>query len=390
MAYHHKYGHLTALSFGGILLAVNRTLIYPVLDRVAEDLGLSAAQAGFIASLYFVCLLVSQVALSFFGDRVRLKRVLVAAYIAAALAVLGLGLWAASYGRLLFFVGLQGLTMGIFWPLGYSLAVAGVPAGRRGQASALVGFGLAAGHGLGPALSGTLFQLTGGWRLPFALMAAPTLALAVAFVFLVQDAPPAAGARPLSWRPALRDPDLLKMFGAGFCTLYGLWLVTVWGPSFLQVERGLSLNASGLYIALVPAVAALAGLLMGPLSDRAGRRRLSVVLFALSAAALGLMAFAQGGWALLAILVLYGFVCKFAWDPVNIAWLADLTSRNRAVSVGQAVALASIIGMVSSVVGPVVNGWVRDQTGSLQGAFLLGAGLAAAGAVMCGTVKSHG
>jgi MFS family permease len=220
-------------------------------------------------------------------------------------------------------------------------------------------------------------------------MAAPTVALAIAFIFLVHDAPAARGAQPLSWLPSLRDPNLVKLFIAGFCTLYGLWLVTVWGPSFLQVERGLSLNASGLYIALMTAVAAPAGLLMGPLSDRAGRQRLSVALFAISAAALALVAFTRGDWIVLAVLVAYGLACKFAWDPVNIAWLADLTSRNKAVTVGQAVTLASIIGMVSSVVGPVVNGWVRDQTGSLQGAFLLAAGLAMAGMLLCATVRSH-
>jgi ACS family tartrate transporter-like MFS transporter len=390
LIYRPPYAHLTALGLGGVVLAVNRTLLYPLLDAVAGDLSLTAAQSGFIASLYFIGLLTSQIVLSFFGERWGLKRVLVAAYFAGAFVVLGLGLWATGYAILLLFVGLQGLTMGVFWPSAYSLAVAGVPAQRRGRASAVVGVGLAAGHALGPALSGVLYQLAGGWRLPFAFMALPTLLLAVAFFSLVQSAPRLERQTYImSWAPVLRDRNLIALFVAGFCTLCGLWAITVWGPAFLQAERGLSLVASGLYVALAIAVAGPAGFLLGRWSDRLGRRWLSASMFLLCAAGLALMALARSEWILLIALLACGAGSKFAWDPMQIAWLADLTAHDATKALGQVVALASTIGMSSAIVSPAIYGWIRDQTGSLQGAFLLGAVLAVMGAVLCASAQEH-
>ena len=157
----------------------------------------------------------------------------------------------------------------------------------------------------------------------------------------------------------------------------------------MQTEHGLSVTASGLYVAISIAVAAPAGLVWGRLSDRMGRRQLSWMLFLLCAAALAVIAIAQPGWALVAALVAYGLGGKFAWDPVQIAWLADLTAKDPAKAVGQVVALASIFGMVSSVIGPVINGWIRDQTGSLQGAFGVCIVLAVIGAGLCASVREH-
>lgn len=382
------HAQLTALCLGGVLLAVNRTILYPLLDRVGEELHLTAAQAGMVSSVYFTLLIVSQVVLGLAGDRVGLKRSLVASYLLAAGAVLALGLWTTNYATLLLFVGLEGLGMGVFWPAAYSLTVSSVPEGKRGRASAVVTAGLAAGHALGPAISGVLFRVTGGWRLPFVFMSIPTALLAIAFAFVLQESSRVpAGSPHGSWAHPFRDRRLVGLFVAAFCSLYGFWIVVVWGPAFLQAERGMSITGSGLYTALVTAFAVPAGLAVGPLSDRIGRRQISWVMLAISAVMMGLLAVVTSHWALFLILVVYGLVGKFAWDPVLIAWLADIASRDRAKTFGQVLALASIIGMLSSVIGPVINGWIRDHTGSLQGAFFLGMLLALIGTMICLRMK---
>lgn len=382
------HAQLAALCLGGVLLAVNRTILYPLLDRVGQELHLTAAQAGMVSSVYFTLLIVSQVVLGLAGDRVGLKRSLVASYLLAAGAVLALGLWTTNYATLLLFVGLEGLGMGVFWPAAYSLTVSSVPEGKRGRASAVVTAGLAGGHALGPAISGVLFRVTGGWRLPFVFMSIPTALLAIAFIFVLQESGrDPADSPPASWAHPFRDRRLVGLFVAAFCSLYGFWIVVVWGPAFLQAERGMSVTGSGLYTALVTAFAVPAGLAVGPLSDRIGRRQISWVMLAISAAMMGLLAVVTSHWALFLILAVYGLVGKFAWDPVLIAWLADIASRDRAKTFGQVLSLASIIGMLSSVVGPVVNGWIRDRTGSLQGAFFLGMLLALIGTMICLRMK---
>jgi MFS family permease len=386
--YRPAYGHLAALCLGGILLTVHRTLLYPMLDTVAAELGLTAAQVGSVASVYFVCLLTSQIALSFYGDRIGLKRVLVVAYVLAGIAVAGMGWWTRDYATLMLFVGFNGLMMGIFWPIGYSLAVVGVPDDQIGLATGIVGAGLAGGSALGPALAGLLFNWMGSWRMPFVLLAIPTVALGLAFIVLLKESPPVSSqSQRASWIAILRDRNLVMLFAASFCALYAFWTILVWGPAFLQAERGMSLANSGLYIALATVMAVPAGLLLGPLSDRIGRRRISWIVFLFSGAALALSAVVQNGWLLAVVLVIFGLTGKFAWDPVQVAWLADLVRQDRTRPIGQVVATSSIIAMTSSIIGPVVNGWIRDQTGSLRLGFFIGAALAVAGAVLCATVR---
>lgn len=149
--------------------------------------------------------------------------------------------------------------------------MSGVPEGKRGLATGIVGTRLASGYALGPAVAGGLFRITGGWRFPLAFMAGPTALLAIVFIFLVQEA----------------HPEL----------------------------------ANG---------------------------QLSIV---------------------------------------TISWLADLVANGRFMTLCQADTLSSAIGMSSVLIGPAINACMRDQSGFVQDAFLLGVALALIGVVACSLVR---
>jgi predicted MFS family arabinose efflux permease len=370
---------LTVLVLGGVLFTTSRTTLYPLLDQVALDLNLTSTQAGGLASAYFLMLILNQIPVGLWGDRLGFKRFLVGFFTLGGLALVGM-IWAKSYPLALFFAAIQGLGLGVFWPASYSLTMLSVPRSQRGRASAIVSAGLSGGHALGLISAGMLFGLFGNWRTPFLVLAIPTLLLALVFQRVLHDvrSPSDAaqeGSRMTEVLAILRNRNFLAIYAASFTSLFGFFTLLVWGPSYLQAERGVGIVLSGVLTAIITIVAMPAGLVSGPLSDRIGRRRLSVVMFLLSTLMLLLLGTLRTPWALLAALVGYGLVGKFAWDPVQISWLADQASVRQPGAVGLVISLSSVIGMSASVLAPAIGGWIRDQTGTLQGAILLAAGL---------------
>ena len=180
-------------------------------------------------------------------------------------------------------------------------------------------------------------------------------------------------------REIIGDRQLLALDAAGFCSLYGFFVIITWAPTFFQNERGLSLAVAGAFTAVVALAALPAGMLLSRISDRIGRRRITLALFPLAAVAIYLVATVRTGEALVAALLLYGLVGKLAWDPIAIAWVGDIASRGKPDAVGSAIGVFSTCAISAAIVGPVLSGWINDVTGSLEGALYLGAAVVACG-----------
>lgn len=383
----YVYALLVSFCLGWIVLGSDRTLLYPLLDRVALDLHLSSTQTGTVASSYFLLLVLTQFPVGVLGDKIGFKPLLVALYMLSGLALLALGLWATGYALLLLFVALHGVGVGVYYPSVYTLTIRTVPEKMRGFSTAMVNAGLAGGMGIGLVIAGPLFEFSGGWRAPFIIMSVPTVIMAAVYFFLVRGAKPAGTPTRLpAYRPLLlsifRNRNLTGLFAANFCSLYCFWVVMVWGPAFFQSERNVGMAGSGMYVALAAAIAIPAGMVTGRISDRVGRRRLSWVMFLFNAASIALIATSKSAPAFTVGLVGYGLAGKLAWDPVQISWLGDHASRGHAGDLGLVISICSILSMSSSIIGPMVSGLIRDLTGSLQGAFYLGVVLALVGALI--------
>jgi MFS family permease len=238
--------------------------------------------------------------------------------------------------------------------------------------------GMSLGLAAGLALAGPFYQVTGSWRLVFLFLAIPTVVAAVLYQGLVREVRVPVR-RSLSLVELFRDPTLLRMNLAGFCVLYGWWVVLSWGPTFFQTERGVSLTLSGLYTLTIAVTAIPSGMLLGRLSDSIGRKPIILTMLPLMAVTLAVLPRAQTRGGMILALLAYGLVGKLAWDPVSVAWLGDYVSRARPEAVGAAVGLFSFTGVLSAVIGPPLTGWIRDLTGSLAGGFYLAAGVALAG-----------
>jgi MFS family permease len=362
---------------GWAVIYADRTVLYPLLSVVAEEFRLSGVQTGLITAAYFTLYVAAQLVSALLAERFGLKKMLVLFSMLSAAGIAGFGLVAVNYVALLAVAALHGMGAGAYYTLSYSIIIHTVPNTLRGIASGVINGGMSLGLVAGLALAGPFYQATGSWRVPFLILAIPTLLIAVLYRGTVQEVRVSAS-RSVALITMLRDSTLLRMNLSGFCVLYGWFVLLSWGPVFFQTERGVSLTMSGLYTLVIAITAIPSGLVMGRLSDRIGRKRIVLGLLPLMALSLLIVPQVESRTGMLLVLLVYGLVGKLAWDPVGIAWLGDYAARTRPEAVGAAVALFSFTSVLSAVIGPPLTGWIKDMTGSLAGGFYLAAVLAMA------------
>ena len=369
---------VAGLALGWAVLYLDRSILFPLLPAIAEEFDLTGTQRGAISSAYFVTYVAMQIPSGVLGDRLGLKNVLMGMYLLIGLGLLGIGALSASYLLLLVFVAVQGFGAGAFYSGSYGITISAVPARRRGAASAVVTSGMAVGSALGLGLAGVLYALADSWRAPYLIMLGPTLA-AVAFMAILIGRVPRPATAQGGIRYLLTSRDMMGLGIANFCGLYAYMVVFTWGPSFLVDQHGLSVTRAGLLVALVAVASLVGALTWGRLSDRVGRKPLTLSMFALSAGVVALIPVVGSGVLLVATLFAYGLFGALAWNPILVAWVGDRTFASRRVGMGTTMGVMNTVGISSAFVAPVVSGWISDVVGSLSWAFYAGALVVAVG-----------
>lgn len=380
------------LALGALFMYADRTVLYPMLEVIAAEFRLSGTATGFITSTYFLLYVLMQVPAGLLGDALGLKKVLVGFYLVGGGTLLLLGLIANNYLFLIVLVGLHGVGMGAYYPTSYGINIGTVPKERRGLASAIINSGMSIGTALGLVLSGPIYLATGNWRWPFLLLALPTMLVPFLFQRYLPEPRGLVSAgnnkgQAVDLKKILADKDLWALNLSAFCAGYGFWVALTWGPSFFATERSLGLTTAGIFTA-IPALAAIpAALFVGRLSDRMGRRRLALILYPLQAVTIFALAYVKSVPVLVAALILYGVIGRTVSDTVIISWFGDHVAEKSPAALGAAVGVFNLVGMSAAVIAPLVSGIVKDSTGSLAGAFYLGALVVLAGMVCAGITR---
>lgn len=364
---------------------------------LAEDVGLSNTQIGWISGTGLVCYGASQIASGHLGDRFGGRR------------LVALGAWLSCLLNWLVSVGQGFWALLLLWSLNNAAQSLGyAPATRlianwwgpreRGEAFGVFNFGAGLASVLTFALAiAVLATLSWVWvfRLPVLLM--PLGALA--FVWLVREQPDEEGfAPPGEGSPEARERDpggallervhgvladrrfLLACLGFGFTNWARLSLL-VWVPvHFLGAGWREDPTAAWITLAL-PLGMALGALAAGYGADRllhADHPRL-IVWFLLPAAATALVIFfvptdqrALG----VALLFLAGFL---VFGPVSSysALCAALLGRG---TLGTGIGVMNAVGYGTAALGDLVIGLTLDATGSTRALFLIATGVCLAGA----------
>jgi nitrate/nitrite transporter NarK len=343
---------MQAFAFGGIAL---------FLPLIRTDIGMTFSQAGALAGASTLVFAAMQVPSGYLADRFGPKRLFIVGLLGVDLMSLTFSML-HSYDWLLVNQAMSGLFRSLVFAPGLLLISSLFAPQKRATAMGLyVAGGFSSNillSSVGPLLVGPL-----GWRTLFVAFSLTSIVVVVTFWRVGGPGPlPARSVVRLSeLGNLLRMPVLWVSGGVQFVRYAVVNSLAFWLPTYLVVEKGLSLRSAGLVVAVSSLVTAPSNYLGGWLSDRL-QRPAHVVGAALSVLTLTLFALTQvrGLPALLAVIAVQSIFVQFYFGPLFEIPIRVLGTRTAGLTSGWSNFCANVGGL-----GAVYAlGRIRDVTGS--------------------------
>jgi len=369
-----------------------------VLKRLSAELGLEAAQAGLVASVFMWTYALMVPLAGYAGDVLRRKWIVFGSLLFWSVATILSGASTGLLGLIVF----RGLATGggeaYYYPAANSL-IGQYHAKTRALAMSIHQSALYAGTIASGLIAGWISEHF-GWRAAFYVFGGIGLGLAGVILFRVRDdAPPAVDPAVMERKPPPRD--VLRAMGrkptiwalclafAGFN--FAGWSYVTWMPTLLQERFGLSDTHAGFSAMFYANVAALASvLLVGRLSDAWAPRRATLRMecqfwgLLWCAPCFVVMGLADQLWLCYAGLAGFG-LCRGIYDSNLFAALFDVIEpRYRSSAVGLMLALSFAL----AGLGPLTLGWAKSRIGLPAGMALLSLALLLSAAIIALAIKT--
>jgi nitrate/nitrite transporter NarK len=351
-----------------IAMATNYTIHGPVLGFIRTEFALSSADAGAIATAFFVGAASTMLAGGAIADRIGTRPAVTLGFLLVAIGNLGTGLLAPSFPALLGWRVLGGLGAGFGFAAGASYTRSIFDDRGRHLAQGLYGASFLLGSGITLAYVPILAGPSGDWRLAFTLSALAVAVVWVSWTLLAPNEPRAsgsAGAR-IALAVAMRQRNtwlmaLCHTCGFGMAIVIGAWVTLYLADAFT-----LPIAAAGLIgsLTLVTGIAARA---LGGVILEGGVRPVRLIRVGLSLAVLGLMMMALAPTLPVAIvgLVVTGLGVGFPYAAVFNGAAASVPA-----SPASAQAIVGCGGLLTAIFGPPLIGTMLDATGDFAAGFL--------------------
>ena len=312
-----------ACFLGWTLDALDFFLLTFVVKDVAASFGVSLVRVTFAITLTLMVRPLGALIFGMLGDRFGRRVPLMVDIIFYSLMEL-LTAFSPNYTVFLIFRALYGIGMGGEWGLGASLAMECLPAEARGLASGILQQGYSFGFLLAAVVYWIVFPHF-GWRALFLVGAVPALLV----IYIRMHVPESA-----VWERQ-RASSKTDSLGVGRMIrenwrllLYAVALMTAFNymshgtqdlyPTFLQKQRGLSVNQTAPVAIIYNLGAICGGTLLGAYSQRWGRRRTIIIAAALGIVLIPAWIFSPT----LPLLIVGGFGMQFmvqgAWGVVPV------------------------------------------------------------------------
>ncbi|MBT2186203.1 MFS transporter [Sphingobium nicotianae] len=375
---------LIILSLVNGVVALDRLAVNFLSPFIVADLGLSNTQLGLLSSALSGAISVSGLLIAAVADRSgRQKAVLVWMLVAFSLMSGGAGI-AAGFAALFVARLLLGVTEGPLVPIAQAIMGAVSAPRRRGfnMGTMQIGGAFLIGAMAGPVVIVQVAEMI-GWRHTFFGTMLPGLVIAaLVALFVRQPRPPvpvAAVEGAITQLPSIRE--LLRsrnlLLSMAIAALFTAWLTVqnVFLPRYLTETIGHSPQTMSWLLSLAGFGGLIGGIAIPALSDRFGRRRLTIVTgFASVLVPLALL-IVPGSVGLLGISLVIGSLV------VGCAPLVCAIIPSESVAPGRvatAVALSMCAAeLVGGVLSPPLAGWAADSFG-LRSVFWLDIALALA------------
>lgn len=360
-----------------------------------EDLGLSAAQFGFASGIFFIAYILlevpSNIALSKFGARRWLARIMVTWGIVAVLFT-----WVQNFEQLATLRFLLGVMEAGFFPGAIFFLSSWVPARHRGRILALFYLAQPLTTVIGAPLAGLLIQQHGlfgleGWRIMYFGVGAPAIILGIAAWFVLVDRPNKArwltrdeatwleteleaerqittngGKEGHRIGAAFRTPRVWALGMAYFGLVYGFYALAFFLPTIIagfQEASGKPFTVldNGLITAIPYIPAAIVLYLWSRDASRRGVHAWHVWLPALVGAVTIPLALLAGSPVATIAVITITAMSIFAAFPVFWSLPTHYLSGAAAAA---GVALIGAIGNLAGFVAPYITGALADATGN--------------------------
>ncbi|MFQ6043424.1 MAG: MFS transporter [Candidatus Poribacteria bacterium] len=389
-----RYYHTvwSVLVFGWVTNYMIRIGFSPVLSPIMEEFNITHADAGLLATAFFIAYAVMQFPSGHLGDRVGRKVMLTISSFGWAVAALLTGL-TKSYAQLFACRLITGLTEGSYFGGDRPVIAAYTPKEKMGLGQGVSFIGLGMGMCLGILLAGMIAEVW-GWRIVFILFSLPAFVAGFLILTLIKEPSKKSGKSAVnpgtegtftssqqssilseeqshgaSYKLVITNRDLWMLYLGGIPSIYALFVIGTWAPKIFEDIGVTSLANASIYSSLL-GIAAIPGLMvMGYISDKLyqrgfGKKCAVVASFIILAFFMGLMGYAIDTGAPVWVFVVYIFIAGFfvwgMWAPIFSIIAGIVPQEIRGTVFG----LTNGINFIGAIVAPWLTGWIKDLTGS--------------------------
>ena len=390
----------------------DRLTVLTFLPVIRQDLHLSHHQVGFAASIFFAAYAAAQLSAGLLADKFGPRKIMAIAITAFTCVTFLTGLVRSFSQFVMIRLGL-GLAEGHHFAPACRAIADWIPRNEKGRAMGFMSSSWQFAPIVVAPLVTYLASVLGSWRTVFYLLAIPGAAgMLLLFVFITnkpeemlkrgrlsQDEYDYIKAGVVSEQESgtkvnmkwiVKDPSLWLWAMQQFFVLAVSWGILSWLSSFLYEQHGLDLKKMGILYAMPYVLAFVSTNLGGLLMDKVFHRTRPVALisFLSSIAIFMYIGHVPKGHTgtLIGMLLLMGFFWNLVWGVVN----SYPQIRYPKEVVGKVVGLTICIGMLGSLISPMIAGYLVRTTAigiSYDRVFLLFAGFAAMGAIVTCFIK---
>ena len=364
---------LVVLTLINLFHYLDRYVVSAVLEPIKLDLGLSDAQAGFLASTSFmIVFMVTAPLFGYLGDRLPRTR----------LIAFGVALWSAATaaaGFMRSFTGLVttraavGVGEAAYATIAPTMIADSYPPERRSRALAIFYAAIPVGAALGY-LVGGLVEARWGWPAVFFVAGGPGLLLAALCLTVKDpqrgryDPPVKAEPKTNRWRQLATNRTYVWVVAGYTAYTFAIGGLAVWAPTFFHRVRGLPLAEANQLFGAILVVGGFVGTYAGGyLADwlRTKTPQADMWVSGISAALsapLVILAVASPDMLTYAGAMFVGEILLFAsTSPVNTAIINSVRPTIRATAMACSIFVIHLLGDAFS---PTLIGWVSDLVAS--------------------------
>ncbi|MBI4191111.1 MAG: MFS transporter [Betaproteobacteria bacterium] len=347
------------LTFGGISL---------FLPLIREDLHMSFSQAGLLSVASTLTYALAQIPSGYLTDRFGPKRLFFIGILGSTLLSLNFGFihafWSAMINQTV-----AGVFRALMFVPGLALVSSWFPPQRRATAMGLYVVGNFSGNIL-LSLVGPLLVVEFGWRFPFIVFSVAGIGAAFLYLAFGREKPRTAPRQRVAMLDAFQlfKHKIMWICGAiqfirlGIAVSFNFWL-----PSLLVADRGLTIQAAGLVVAMSAAFTALSNAFGGYVSDRLRNPPLVIGgSLAVLACTSTLLVLVHPIPVLLVVVAINAIFLQFYFGPLFFVPVEVLGQRIAGMSTG----FSNLFANIGSLTFAFSLGVVKDKAGTFTWGFV--------------------